>query len=70
MGKAPVSLITFTVLLFSSNIPVSHDRVTVSQRAHQDPETQAAKWNSAIVNFIIYTSAFLSVTISKGEKNL
>ena len=31
---------------------------SVSQRAHyQDPETEAAKWNSAIIIFIIYICA-------------
>lgn len=35
----------------------------VSQQAqHQDPETEAVKWNSAIIHSIIYTSAFPTVT--------
>ncbi len=25
---------------------------------YQDPETEAAKWNSAIIHFIIYTCAY------------
>ena len=49
--------------LFHSSVPVSHDSVTVSQRAqYQDPETEATKWNSAVINFIIYTCAFPAVT--------
>ncbi len=32
--------------------------MTVSLRAHyQDPETEAATWNSAVIHFIIYTCA-------------
>ncbi len=31
-----------------------------------DPETEAAKWNSAIINYIIYTCAFLTVTVKKS----
>ncbi len=46
---------------FHSRAPVGHDSVTASQHAqHQDPETEAAKWNSAIINLIIYTCAFPS----------
>ncbi len=44
-------------VLFS--VPVSPDSVTVSQHEqYQNPETEAAKWNSAITHFIIYTCAF------------
>ncbi len=33
--------------LFYSSVPVSHGSVTESQsEQHQDPETEAAKWNS------------------------
>lgn len=33
--------------------------LTVSQHArYQVPETEAAKWNLAIIDFIIYTRAF------------
>lgn len=36
---------------------------TVSQHAQcQEPETEAAKWNSAIVDFITYTCVFPTVT--------
>ena len=43
----------------NSSVPVSRDSVTVSQHAQsQDPETEADKWNSAIVRFIICTWAF------------
>ncbi len=42
---------------------VSHASVTVSQHAqHQDPETEAAKWNSAVIHFIIYTCDFPTVS--------
>lgn len=30
------------------------DSVTVGQRGEQDPETEAAKWNSAVINCVIY----------------
>lgn len=37
--------------------------VTVSQRVQcQDPEPEAATWNSNIIHFIIYTCAFPPVT--------
>lgn len=58
--KAEVLLITPTIALFYSSAPVSNDSVTVIQHAqYQDTEVEAAKWNSAIVQFIIYC-AFLS----------
>lgn len=42
---------------------MSQQVMTVSQHAqHQDPETEAAKWNSAIVHFITYTCDFPAVT--------
>lgn len=45
------------------SVPVSHDSMTVSQHErYQDPEIGAAKWNSAIVNCVIYTFAFPTVT--------
>lgn len=56
MGRAKVLLITFTLALFYLNVPVSHDSVTVSRRG--PPEAEAAKWKSAVINFIIYTCAF------------
>lgn len=44
---------------FYSSVPVNHNSVTVSQPAqYPDPETDAAKWNSVIINFTIYTCAF------------
>lgn len=46
------------ILTFYSSAPVSHDCATVSQRL----ETGADKWSSAIIHFIIYTSAFPSGT--------
>ncbi len=37
--------------------------MTVSQHAqYQDIDAEAAKWNSAIIHFIIYTCAFPTVT--------
>ncbi len=48
---------------FYSSVPVSHDSVTVSQHAqYQDPETEAAKWNSAIINYIMCACAFPTET--------
>lgn len=42
-----------------SNVPVSHGSVTMSQYVqYYDPETGAAKWNSVIIHFIIYTCDF------------
>ncbi len=39
---------------FSSSVPVSPDSVTASQhKQYQDSETEEAKWNSAIINYII-----------------
>ncbi len=36
--------------LFYSSLPLSHDSVTASQHEqYRDPETEAVKWNSAIV---------------------
>lgn len=38
----------------------------VSQhKQHQDTESEAAKWNSDIINFIIYTYAFSHCDLSK-----
>ncbi len=48
--------------LFYSSVPVRHDSVTVSHyEQYQDPETEAAKWKSAIIYHIIYTCAFPTV---------
>ncbi len=41
---------TLMVVLFYSSVS-QHEQ-------HQDPETEAAKWNSAFIHFIIYTCAF------------
>ncbi len=54
---------------FYSSVPVSHDSVTVSKHVqYQNPETEAAKWNAAIIHFIIYTCAFPTVTCPHVEK--
>ncbi len=46
-----VLMITLVMAKFYLCVPVSHDSVTVSQHVqYQGPETEAAKWNSAIVN--------------------
>ncbi len=51
---------------FYSNVPVNRDSVTVSQHTqYQDPETETAKWNSAVIHFIIYTCAFPTVMCQK-----
>ncbi len=57
-------------LLYSS-VPVSRGSVTVSQHGqYQNPETEAAKWNSAIID--IYTCDFPAVTCQNvfHEKDL
>ncbi len=37
--------------------------MTASQHEqYKDPETEAAKWNSAIIHFVIYTCVFPAVT--------
>ena len=52
-----------------SSVPVSHDRVTVSLHAeYQVSETEAAKWNLAIINFIIYTCVFPTVTCLQRKR--
>ncbi len=58
-GKAQVLLITLTMSLLCSSVPVS---VTVSQHGQH----KAAKRNSAIIRFIIYICAFPAVTCQKG----
>ncbi len=69
VGKAQVFLITLTMAVFYLSVPVSQDSVTVSQHEqYQDPETEAAKWNSAIIHFIIYTCAFPTVTVKKPHR--
>lgn len=42
-----------------SDVPQRHDSETAW---NQDPEIEAAKWNSAIINFIIYTWSFPTAT--------
>ena len=50
---------------FYSGVPASPDNGTVSQpEQHQESETEAASWNSAIVHFIIYTRAFPTCLMS------
>lgn len=66
-------LITLTMALSYSSIPISHDGVTASQHAQcQYSETKAVTWNSAITNSIIYTCAFTTVTCENvfSEKGL
>lgn len=43
-------------MLFNSSVPLSHDTEPAC------PETEAAKGNSAIIDYIIYSGAFLTVT--------
>ena len=64
---------TLTMALLYSSVPVSHDSVTVSQHAqYQDPETEAAKWNSAIIHLIIYMLLLLQYvkmsSVKKADK--
>lgn len=41
---------------FHSGVPVRHDSVTLIPHEHdQDPETAAAKCNTAIIHCILYT---------------
>ncbi len=50
---------------------ISHYSVTVNQyEQYQDAETEAAKWNSAIFKFIIYTCAFPTVKCQTGNKQI
>ncbi len=45
--------------------------MTVSRHAqYQDPETEAAKWNSAISDFIIYACAFTTNIYVETLENL
>lgn len=56
-----------------SLFPVSHASVTLSQYEHnQYPETEAAKWTSAIILFffIIYTSALAPGTRLRPSETL
>lgn len=42
-----------------ASVPVNHDNMTVSQHVqYQDHETEADKWNSAIIHFLFYACAF------------
>lgn len=44
-------------------VPVCHDGVTVSQQEqHQDPHTEAVKWNSAVMHFNILYLRFTATT--------
>lgn len=52
-----MSLITLTMDLFYSVVPLSHNSVTVTQQ-YQDPDTGAAKWDLVIINFI-FTAVLL-----------
>lgn len=51
-------MLTLTMAVFYSSVPLSHGSVTVSQHAqYQYPETEAAQWNSAISDFT-YTFSY------------
>ena len=58
-GKAQV-LLTLTVALSHSTVPLTHDSPTGSQH-EQYQDSEAVKWHSAS-KYIIYTSAFSTVT--------
>lgn len=43
---------------FYSSVPLNHVSMSVSRHVHyEDPEAEAAKWNSTYVTFIIYICA-------------
>lgn len=51
------------MMAFCPCVPVMNYIVTVNQHAQpQEPDTEAAKGNSAIIIFIVYTCAFSVVT--------
>ncbi len=52
---------TLTMALVYPSASLSHDSVTVSQHELHH-ETEAAKWNSAIINFNIYMCVFSAVS--------
>lgn len=62
-GKSKVLLRTLMMALFHLAFPLSHHSVTVSKDAEYwyTEETEAHKWNSAIINFVIYTCTFHTV---------
>lgn len=48
--------------LVYSRVPISCDSVMVSWHAQcQVPEAEAAKWNQAVIHFIIFTCVFSTV---------
>lgn len=62
-SKVEVILIILPIFLVYSSVPLSHASVMVSRHEqHHEPETEAAGWNSAIINFVIYTCASSTVT--------
>lgn len=42
----------------------------MNQHEHQDSETEAAKWNTAIVRVIIYTCTFILWHVTMSEKTV
>ena len=69
VGKAQMLPTTWLVAQFYSSATVSHGRVTVSRHVrYQDPGTQAAKWNSAIVHFIMSNRHFPTVKVCSATK--
>lgn len=56
-------LMTLTMILLFSRVSLNHDGTAVSQEAQcHKAEPEATKLNSALINFIIYTCAFTTVT--------
>ncbi len=56
--------------LFYSSVPLSHGSVTVIQHVwYQDPDTYAAKWNSARILFFM-PELFQNAKMSSVEKVL
>lgn len=52
--------VTLTMDVLCLSVPVSHDNPTV--RPHEQYQELEAKWNSAVINLIIYTWGFPTVT--------
>lgn len=69
IGKAQVLLITSTMALFNSSVAVSRESVSVSRHQQcQEPETEAAKINSAVIHFVFTTHYMVIQTFLKLER--
>lgn len=64
-------IITLPLALLYTSAPVSHDSMTMSQHVqYEGPETEAVKWNSAIINVIIYPCAFPNLSWKISSKKV